>query len=565
LSDEESRSSNSSAPTEVDRPAENRPTNDSRADDDAPPRQSLDETLALLESIVEGAPSAIFAKDLAGRYTLMNTLAAEFLGWDKAEILGKTDGELFSPEVTRTYVDGDRRVLETGEPISYNEENVPAPDGAWQYRLVTKGPVRDKTGALAGVFGITSDLTAPIFAEKAIAQAARHNEQLARAAMSLIECASRDHVFDVIVRFFSEVVRGSLVIVNESVDDGRSFLTRHITGADESILRRAGQLVGFDLIGRKYPVTDEYRREFFSTTLTKVDGGFAQLSGSEVPRMLVPILEATFGLRDAYTIGIRSDGAEYGSVHIITRSADESVPTGIIDAFVRQCVLALSAITHADEIVAYQERLESLLEEREQHAETLAFALTSVIEVVSRTVEMRDPYTAGHQKRVAALAERIARECGKSETDIEDIRIAALMHDVGKVSVPAEILSKPGQLTEPEFALVKNHATAGYEIVRAAHMRGPIAEIIYQHHERCDGSGYPLGLDAERLHSGAKVIMVADVVEAMASHRPYRAIVGLAQAREEIERGSGTLYDPEVVSACLAVIDGGFAFDPAVV
>jgi len=187
--------------------------------------------------------------------------------------------------------------------------------------------------------------------------------------------------------------------------------------------------------------------------------------------------------------------------------------------------------------------------------------LTSVIDIASNITEMRDPYTAGHQRRVSELAVRISEEMGMSVQQIEENRVAALIHDVGKMSVPAEILVKPGVLSPMEFSLVKSHAEAGYRIIASANMQGRIDEIVYQHHERCDGSGYPRGLSAEQLLPGAKVLMVADVVEAMASHRPYRAALGIDTALAEIERGAGTLYDAEVSKACMTVFrELGFTF-----
>ncbi len=521
----------------------------------------LTETNAMVSAIVEGAPSAIFAKDLQGRYLLMNSLAAEFLGKPRGEILGRTDADLFAPELARVFVDGDRQVIETGQPISYTEFDMPAHEGAWRYRLVTKGPIRDELGDVTGVFGITSDLTESLHAEKTIARTARENEQLARAATALITCTEADGVFNVAAAFFQEVVPDHIVILMSSIDEGQRFVIRRVTGADESTLTKAAGLLGFTVVGRMFPVTDEYRRDFFSTTLTRVPGGFATLAGTEIPKPVTSAMSAALSLHDTYTIGIRSRTTEFGCIHIITRTPDAVMPSRVIDAFVRQCVLALSSIRRMHEIADYQIQLQSLLTEREQQAESLAVALSSVIEVVGRTVELRDPYTAGHQRRVALLAEQIARRCNMSESDVEDIRIAALMHDVGKVTLPAEILSKPGRLTGPEYELVKNHALAGYEIVKTAHMREPIAEMIYQHQERCDGSGYPRGLRADELHPGSKVIMVADVVEAMASHRPYRPAIGMPEAIAEIQDGAGSRYDAAVVAACTDLIETGFDLD----
>jgi PAS domain S-box-containing protein len=179
----------------------------------------------------------------------------------------------------------------------------------------------------------------------------------------------------------------------------------------------------------------------------------------------------------------------------------------------------------------------------------------SVIEVIIAAVEARDPYTAGHQRRVGDLARAVAAEMGLPPEEAEGIRIAGVIHDLGKISVPAEILSKPKQLNDMEFALVKEHPQKGYEILKEVDFEWPVADMVRQHHERLDGSGYPQGLKGEEIVPGAKILAVADVVEAMASHRPYRPNLGLDAALEEITSGRGVLYDPEVVDACLRLFN----------
>ena len=220
---------------------------------------------------------------------------------------------------------------------------------------------------------------------------------------------------------------------------------------------------------------------------------------------------------------------------------------------------------HAEtELEGREAQLEELLEEREQHLARLAQALASIIEVVGEVVEMRDPYTAGHQRRVAELAEQICVELGLSAEETEEIRIASLIHDVGKISVPSEILTKPGRLSTAEFEFIQGHSEAGYRIISSANMEGTAAEIIYQHHERCDGSGYPRALSSKDLLLGSRVVMVADVVEAMTSHRPYRPGLGIEAGLAEIEHGAGVLYDAEICEACLTLFrDKGFAFSEA--
>ena len=202
--------------------------------------------------------------------------------------------------------------------------------------------------------------------------------------------------------------------------------------------------------------------------------------------------------------------------------------------------------------------------ERKRLQAKMQSMVNAVIDVVDNVSEMRDPYTAGHQRRVAELAAAIAREMGMSEGEIADIHVAGLMHDIGKMSIPAEIPSKPTALSAIEFNLIKGHVQAGYSIISSAQMHDPIAELVYQHHERCDGSGYPRGLTADQLLMGSKVLMVADVVEAMMSHRPYRASLGQDAALAEIEQGTGRLYDSAVADSCLRIFrEQGFSLSEA--
>ena len=191
-----------------------------------------------------------------------------------------------------------------------------------------------------------------------------------------------------------------------------------------------------------------------------------------------------------------------------------------------------------------EEKLASSLED-------LRRTIAATVQVIAHVVETRDAYTAGHQRRVADLARSIASEMHLPSFTVEGIRVAGVIHDIGKISVPAEILSKPGELRHKEFELIKDHPQTGYEILKDIEFPWPIAEIVLQHHERVDGSGYPRGLKGDELLLEARIICVADVVEAIASHRPYRPARGIAVALDEIERNRGVLYDPEAVDACV--------------
>jgi putative two-component system response regulator len=188
--------------------------------------------------------------------------------------------------------------------------------------------------------------------------------------------------------------------------------------------------------------------------------------------------------------------------------------------------------------------------------------LDQTVSALSSVTEIRDPYTAGHQRRVSLLASEIASEFGLPSDMVEGIRVAGTLHDIGKIAVPAEILTKPTRLVDIEFALVKTHSAVGYEILKDIDFPWPVALAVRQHHERVDGSGYPLGMAGSDILPEARILAVADVVEAMASHRPYRPAHGIDIALEEIKQGSGRLYDPEVAEACVRLFEErGFALD----
>jgi len=194
--------------------------------------------------------------------------------------------------------------------------------------------------------------------------------------------------------------------------------------------------------------------------------------------------------------------------------------------------------------------------------DSLRRAFNAIVQVLVAAVETRDPYTSGHQLRSADLARAIATEMGLPQNRIDGIRMAGAIHDIGKMSVPAEILSKPTKLTELEFSLIKEHANKGFEMLKDVESPWSLAEIVYQHHERLDGSGYPRGLKGEEILMEACILAVADVVESMASHRPYRPALGLNAALAEIENNKGTLYDADAVEACLRIFrEKGFQFE----
>ncbi len=232
--------------------------------------------------------------------------------------------------------------------------------------------------------------------------------------------------------------------------------------------------------------------------------------------------------------------------------AAESMKAGAWDYIIKEHIKRLGPA-----VVNALDKKETLItkrkaeEEREAAYQALDKALKGSINAMSKIVEMRDPYTSGHQTRVADLSAAIARELKLPEANIKYLHIAALIHDIGKMYIPSDILSKPGKLRDIEWELVKIHAQGSYDILKNIEFPWPVAQIAWQHHERLDGSGYPLGLDGDHILLEAKILAVADVVEAMSSHRPYRAALGIEKAFEEITQKRGVLYDTDVVDACL--------------
>jgi len=242
--------------------------------------------------------------------------------------------------------------------------------------------------------------------------------------------------------------------------------------------------------------------------------------------------------------GEKVQGFELGAVDFVTKP------------YQREELLA-RVRTHL-EVDRLRNHLEDLVEERTRE---LRDNLLDFVTAIGATIEVRDPYTAGHQRRVADLATAIAKELRLTEDQIVGLQLASVVHDIGKIRVPAEILSKPGRLDELEFDLIKRHPVTGHEILKAINFPWPIAESVLQHHERLDGSGYPHGLKDEEILHEAKIVAVADVVEAMVSHRPYRAGLGVEAAMKEITVNRGTRYDPLVVDVCLKLFrEQGYTF-----
>ncbi|MBI5660309.1 MAG: PAS domain S-box protein [Nitrosomonadales bacterium] len=245
------------------------------------------------------------------------------------------------------------------------------------------------------------------------------------------------------------------------------------------------------------------------------------------------------GYASAIALPLRNGSEVFGNLSIYAAEAD---------AFNREEITLLEEMAGD---LAFGIRTLRLRQEQQRGAEQVRKGLEGTVQAIAAMVELRDPYTAGHQRRVAQLAAAIAVELGLPEERVRGIHLAGTIHDLGKIQTPAEILSKPGKLSATEFNLIKDHPQNGYEILKGIAFPWPIAQMVWQHHEKLDGSGYPQGLKGEEILLEARILSVADVVEAMSSHRPYRPGLGTDAAMAEIGRGRGGRYDPDAVDACV--------------
>lgn len=263
------------------------------------------------------------------------------------------------------------------------------------------------------------------------------------------------------------------------------------------------------------------------------------------------------GFGAAVALPLQEDGRVFGALSIYAEAADTFDPNET-----QRLKEVADDLAYGIVSLRVREERNRATVDLQANLDKLQKALEGTIKVVASTVEVRDPYTAGHQRRVATLARRIGEEMSLSVSQLEGIYMAGLVHDLGKIYVPAEILSKPSQLSEIEFNLIRTHPQVGHDLLSAIEFPWPIAQIVFQHHEKVNGTGYPAGLTGDQILLEAKIITVADVVEAMASHRPYRPSLGIERALEQITENRGTLYDPRVVDICLQLFaEGHFAFD----
>ncbi len=401
----------------------------------------------------------------------------------------------------------------------------------------------DAAGAPLRSLGTVQDITERKLAEIALSRVNRALKTLSAGNEVLVRAADETALLQEMCRILVELGGYRMAWVGF---DG--------SGAPEKLrpVARAGHDDGF--VDALHAVWMNPEREQIPTIRALRSGAAQAITNIEtapMPSALAPWREEALkrGYRACLALPLSDQGRPFGVLDIF--AAD---PGAFDDEEIR--LLQELAADLAYGVVNLRARVE-----RARGAERLRESLADTIRAIALTVEKRDPYTAGHQNKVAELCVAIGRELGLDESRIEGLRLGATIHDIGKIYIPAEILNRPGKLTPAEFEIIKSHAEVGYDIVKDVKFPWPVGQMILQHHERLDGTGYPKGLKGEEVILEARILAVADVVEAMSSHRPYRPARGPEMALAEVEQHRGTRYDAAVVDACLKLLrEKGFAF-----
>ncbi len=490
---------------------------------------ALNESELRFKAIIDNAQDGILLADLKDKkFTLANPKICEMLGYSEEEItaLGVSDIHPASalPHVLEQFAKQARREIALARDLPVKRK-----DGSVFYADINSFPLTLMGKEyLAGFFRDTSERNAY---ETQINNLVALLSTTLTINTHLLTTPNEDELY----RFVCSELQGlegvAGVIVGIKMPDG-ALRPVAWSGFDEQMMATID--IRWDDTPRGRGVMGTAAREGRPVNLPGVDGDPRYAPWKEYVQ--------AWEIKSAAAVPLVADGEVTGALSVYSKRPQ---------AFDEDAIRVLADVANDIAIGVRSQRLTSKLEAT---LTSLRESLYGTVKAVARMVELRDPYTAGHQRRVSQLASAIGKEMGLPERQVEGLRVIGYLHDIGKIAVPAEMLSKPTKLTDIELALVRSHAQTGYDTLKGLAFPWPVAEAVLQHHERLDGSGYPAGLKGKDIILEARVLMVADVVEAMATHRPYREAIGLEAAIAEISSNKGRLYDPEVVDACLGLL-----------
>jgi len=492
-----------------------------------------------LAAIVESSEDAIFGKTLAGVVKTWNSGAEKMYGYAAAEIVGKPV-KLLAPEDRWQEVDELLDQIAKGKSIAHFETIRRYKDGRLMEVSLSLSPIRDSSGTITGISTIARDITERKAAERALKQSNRFLRTLSRCNETLVHATDETKLLEDMCRVVVETGGFPMAWVAYVEHDAACSLRPMA----QSGARAAEYVAALNLSWADNERGEGPNGRAVRTGQIQVTGDLATASGGSPLRLRA----IEFGYRSIVSLPLKIGDEVVGTLNIYSAEAGVfgEAEVGLLAELAADLSFGIGAVR-------------TRVEQR-QSALKLEHALEDTIQAIATTIEARDPYTAGHQLRVSKLATAIAREMQLDEATVAAVQRGAEIHDIGKIYVPAEILNRAGRLSDIEFSLIRTHPQVGYDIVKEIDFPWPIAKIILQHHERLDGSGYPNKLTGDAILLEAKIIAVADVVEAMMNHRPYRPALGVDAAIDEIERCSGRQFDPEAVAACTKILRRGEFF-----
>ncbi|MDA3945457.1 MAG: PAS domain S-box protein [Helicobacteraceae bacterium] len=494
-------------------------------------------------SITVSAQDAIIMMDNEGKISFWNEAAEIMFGYPAQKVMGEPLHTLIAPErFMEAHRAGFEQFKKTGEGAAVGKtvELFALRKNGEEFPVELSLSVVERNNCWHAI-GIIRDITERKQAEAALQRANRALRTLSAGNLALVRAESEDALLTEVTSVIVDKGGYSLAAVYYAEDNPQKSLIPKACSGRKKDNFCEGNPRWSENEKSELPVT-----RAIESGATQICRDIAAETGLKLWRDAV----LSHGYLSNIALPLSGGGRVFGALSIYSSE---------LEPFDDEEVQLLEELAND---LAYGIGTLRTRAEHEQHAVLLQQSLEQSILTIAATVEARDPYTAGHQRRVGELATAIAKEMELPEMQVQGIHFAAIIHDLGKIHVPAEILSKPGRLNDLEYRLIQMHSQAGYDILKDVSFPWPIAEIILQHHEKLDGSGYPQGLKDGEIRLEAKIICVADVVEAISSHRPYRPALGTEPALEEIRQGKGSLYDPAVVDACLSLFtEKDFAFN----
>jgi len=494
-----------------------------RAEDD------LRESEKEFHTLAEAMPQIVWIARPDGWITYFNQQWMDYTGLTLEASMGHSWNKPFHPDDKKQAWAAWQNATTTLAAYSV-EIRLQRADGIYRWWLVRGVPVRDSNGTVIKWFGTGTDIHNLKSVELEIIKSNRALQTLSAGNMAMVQATDEDELLQVITGVIMKQGGYALAVVDYAENNpeksinprtwsgykGEHYWAEHLSWADTEqgqlpvsrAIRSGKTQVCHDIVG------DPAFKPWRDIILKLAYASNIALPMSDGKRI--------FGSLSIYST--KADAFDDEEIHLLEELAND----------LSYCIATLRARV-----------------EQGEHSNILRQSLEQSIATIADTLAARDPYTGGHQRRVAELATAIAREMGLPEEQINGIHFAGIIHDLGKIHIPTEILSKPGKISKAEYALIQEHPQAGYDILKDVQFPWPIAQVILQHHEKLDGSGYPQGLKGDAILLEARIMAVADVVEAMCSHRPYRAGLSLELALTEIEKNRGKLYAPDVVDACL--------------